>query len=68
MYLGIINGWEEGLRRIEFCANHNYDSAEILAKAQDIRSYSEKYDVKVRILGPDQVIERYKALLQAGMN
>jgi len=60
MYLGIINGWEEGhfkavadkgLHGVEFCANHNYDSAEILAKAQDIRAYSEKYDVKVGSVG-----------------
>ena len=41
MYLGIINGWsdgcikavcEKGLEWVEFCVNHNYDSAEVLAE------------------------------------
>lgn len=60
MILGIINGWEEGnfkavadkkLDAVEFCVNHNYDSAEVLSKAQDIKAYSEKYNVKVGSIG-----------------
>lgn len=60
MKLGIINGWEEGhfrtvsemgLDAIEFCVNHNYDSAEVLAKAEQIKSYSEKYNVAVGSVG-----------------
>ena len=60
MKLCIINGWEEehfkavsekGLHAVEFCANDNYDSAEILAKAEKIKSYSEKYDVAVASIG-----------------
>ena len=60
MYLGIINGWEEGhfkavsekgLKGIEFCINYNRDSAEALAKAADIKGYSEKYGVKVGSIG-----------------
>ena len=46
MVLGIINGWEEGhfqavrklgLKAVEFCVNHNYDSAEVLSHAGEIR-------------------------------
>lgn len=60
MTLSIINGWEEGhfkavaskgLHGIEFCANDRYDSAEILAKADEIKANSEKYDVKVVSIG-----------------
>lgn len=60
MYLGIINGWEEGhfkavsekgLQGIEFCINDKYESAEVLAKANEIKSYSEKYNVKVGSIG-----------------
>lgn len=60
MILSIINGWEEGhfkavaskgLHGIEFCANDRYDSAEILAKADEIKANSEKYDVKVVSIG-----------------
>ena len=60
MKLCIINGWEEehfkavsekGLHAVEFCANDKYDSAEILAKAEKIKSYSEKYDVAVASIG-----------------
>lgn len=49
MKLGIINGWEEGnikyvsekdLEAVEFCVNHNYNSADFLAKAPDINSYN----------------------------
>ena len=50
MKLGIINGWEEGnikyvrekgLEAVEFCVNHNYNSAEFLTKAPEInRCYS----------------------------
>ena len=45
MKLGIINGWSEGcikyvhdkgLDAVEFCVNYNYDSAEFLAKANEI--------------------------------
>ncbi len=48
MILGIINGWEEahfksvkdkGLEAVEFCINHNYDSAEVLARADEIKGY-----------------------------
>ncbi len=60
MILGIINGWEEGhfkgvqklgLKAVEFCINYNYDSAEVLAKADEIKGYSEKYGIKVGSIG-----------------
>ena len=60
MKLGIINGWEEGnikyvsdkgLRAVEFCVNHNYNSAEFLKKANDIKGYCEKYNVTVGSMG-----------------
>ena len=60
MKLGIINGWSEGcikyvhdkgLDAVEFCVNHNYDSAEFLAKAHEIKGYSEKYGVAVGSMG-----------------
>lgn len=60
MILSIINGWEEGhfkavaakgLHGVEFCANDKYNSAEILAKADEIKANSEKYDVKVVSIG-----------------
>jgi len=60
MKLGIINGWsegcikyvhEKGLDAVEFCVNYNYDSAEFLAKAEDIKGYSEKYNVSVGSMG-----------------
>lgn len=58
--LGIINGWSEGcikyvhdkgLEAIEFCVNDKYDSAEFLAQAENIKSYSEKYNVAVGSIG-----------------
>ncbi len=60
MKLGIINGWSEGcikyvhdkgLDAVEFCVNHNYDSEEFLAKAEEIKGYSEKYNVAVGSMG-----------------
>ena len=60
MVLGIINGWEEGhfqavaklgLHAVEFCINHNYDSAEVLARADEIKANSEKYGVRVGSIG-----------------
>lgn len=60
MKLGIINGWEEGnikyvsdkgLDAVEFCVNHNYNSAEFLKKAEDIKGYCEKYGVVVGSMG-----------------
>ena len=60
MKLGIINGWEEGnikyvsdkgLEAVEFCVNHNYNSAEFLAKAPDIKGYCKKYNVIVGSMG-----------------
>ena len=60
MKLGIINGWEEGnikyvsdkgLEAVEFCVNHNYNSAEFLAKAPEIKGYCEKYNVIVGSMG-----------------
>lgn len=60
MKLGIINGWEEGhfkavsekgLEAVEFCINYNYDSAEVLKKAEEIRANSEKYGVLVGSVG-----------------
>lgn len=60
MYLGIINGWDEGcikavhdkgLSWVEFCVNHNYDSAEVLAQADDIAASCKKYGVKVGSIG-----------------
>ncbi len=60
MKLGIINGWEEGhfkavaakgLSAVEFCINHNYDSADVLARAAEIKASSEKYGVAVGSIG-----------------
>lgn len=60
MKLGIINGWSEGcikyvhdkgLEAVEFCVNHNYDAAEFLAQANEIKGYSEKYGVAVGSMG-----------------
>lgn len=60
MKLGIINGWsegcikyvhEKGLEAVEFCVNDNYDSAEFLSKANEIKEYSEKYNVSVGSMG-----------------
>ena len=60
MRLGIINGWDEGhfktvsekgLTAVEFCINYNYDSAEVLARAEEIKGYSEKYGVDVASIG-----------------
>ena len=60
MKLGIINGWsegcikyvhEKGLEAVEFCVNDNYDSAEFLSKAYEIKGYSEKYNVAVGSMG-----------------
>ena len=60
MKLGIINGWSEGcikyvhdkgLDAVEFCVNHNYDAAEFLAQANEIKGYSEKYGVAVGSMG-----------------
>lgn len=60
MKLGIINGWSEDcfkyvsgkkLQAIEFCVNHNYDSAEFLSLVPQIKSYSEKYKVFVGSIG-----------------
>ena len=60
MKLGIINGWEEGnfkyvkdkgLEAIEFCVNAKNDSAEFLAKANEIKGYSDKYSVPVGSMG-----------------
>ena len=48
MKLGIINGWDEGhfktvsekgLTAVEFCINYKYDSAEVLARAEEIKGY-----------------------------
>lgn len=58
--LGIINGWSEdcfayvqkkGLKCVEFCVNHNYDSDAFLASVPDIRKYSEQYGVRVGSCG-----------------
>ncbi|MBR3767809.1 MAG: sugar phosphate isomerase/epimerase [Clostridia bacterium] len=60
MKLGIINGWEEGhfkavavkgLEAVEFCINYNYDSAEVLKKAEEIKENSIKYNVGVASIG-----------------
>lgn len=60
MKLGIINGWSEGcikyvhdkgLEAVEFCVNYNYDAAEFLAQANEIKGYSEKYGVAVGSMG-----------------
>ena len=34
-----------------FCVNYNYDSADFLSKAEDIKGYCEKYDVCVGAIG-----------------
>ena len=60
MVLGIINGWDEGhfqavhklgLKTVEYCINYNYDSAEVLSRADEIKANSEKYGVKVGAIG-----------------
>ena len=60
MVLGIINGWDEGhfkavqklgLKAVEYCINHNYDSAAVLARKEEIKANSEKYGVKVGAIG-----------------
>lgn len=60
MYLGIINGWSDGcieavskkgLKWVEFCVNHNYDSAQVLAEADRINESCAKYGVKVGSIG-----------------
>ena len=60
MVLGIINGWERehfravrdlGLEAVEFCINHNYDSAAVLAIKEEIKKSSEDYGVKVGAIG-----------------
>ena len=60
MKLGIINGWEEGhfravkekgLEAVEFCINYYNDSNEVLARAQEIKGYSEKYGILVGSIG-----------------
>lgn len=60
MKLGIIQGWDEagfqyaaskGLEAVEFCVNHNYDSAEFVRQVPQIKSYIEKYGVAVGSMG-----------------
>lgn len=60
MHLGIINGWsdgclkavhDKGLKWVEFCVNHNYDSAEVLAEKERIAESCRKYDVRVGSIG-----------------
>ena len=60
MYLGIINGWERehfrtvaelGLQGIEFCINHNVDSAAVLAKKEEILKASKEFGVRVGSIG-----------------
>lgn len=77
MKLGIINGWsegcikyvsEKGLDAVEFCVNDKYDSAEFLSKANEIKSYSEKYGVSVGSIGRwgmKRIDEKGEAIQQA---
>lgn len=60
MKLGIIQGWDEagfqyaaskGLEAVEFCVNHNYDSAAFVQQVPQIKSYIEKYGVAVGSMG-----------------
>ncbi len=60
MYLGIINGWERdhfravsglGLKGVEFCINHDVDSAKVLEKKEEIKSASEEFGVRVGSIG-----------------
>ena len=60
MYLGIINGWEKGhikavrelgLDAVEFCINYYNDSAEVLAKKEEIKAACEEYAVRVGSIG-----------------
>ena len=60
MKLGIINGWSEdnfkyvrskGLSCVEYCVNHNHDSAQFLADAPQIKALSEKYGVFIGSIG-----------------
>lgn len=60
MKLGMINDWNEagfatnaklGLEAIEFCINGNINSAEVLADAENLKAYSEKYNVAVTSIG-----------------
>ncbi len=60
MKLGIINGWEEGcfryvkgkgLEAVEFCVNHNNNAEEFLSRANEIKGYSDKYEIAVGSMG-----------------
>lgn len=60
MKLGIISDWsEEGIKYVrdkeldcvEFCCNYNYNSAEFLAQAENIKTYSMKYNVPIASTG-----------------
>ena len=60
MKLGIIESWTEegfkyvnskGLECVEFCVNHNWDSAEFLAQVPQIKEWSEKYNVAIGSMG-----------------
>lgn len=60
MKLGIIGDWSEegfryvngkGLKMVEFCVNHNVNSAEFAALVPSINEWQKKYDVKVGSMG-----------------
>ena len=60
MKLGIISGWEEnelrqvrdyGLDYTEFCVNVGREAAPVLARAEEIKGYLEKYGVRVASIG-----------------
>lgn len=60
MILGMINDYSEkgfkevrrfGLDAIEFCLNWDVDSDEALSRKEEIKGYSEKYNVKVGSIG-----------------
>lgn len=60
MKLGIIGDWSEegfryvnskGLEWVEFCVNHDKNSADFLALVPSMKQWSEKYNVKVGSIG-----------------
>ncbi len=60
IHLGMINYWSEkdfqyvakkGLHYVEFCVNCNFNADEFCSQVDDIKGYSEKYNVKIGSMG-----------------
>ncbi len=58
--LGMINGWDEkdfqymakkNLKYVEFCINYYVDADGFASRVDEIKGYSEKYDVKIGSMG-----------------